>query len=683
MRTSLLLHFRLLIALLFWAAAGPAQALEEGPPVHTQIATARLISENQFFIPGKPFFVALHLSLPEGWHTYWQNPGDSGLPGTIEWSLPESFTAGEIHWPVPERIEWQGITSFGYAKDAYLLVPVIPGAEYEGDAVLTAQARWLVCKDICIPEKADISIRLRARPGISPVPDPLFEKLIARVPKPHGGNLSFGVDGQEVVLSVPGAMRAGRRKAPVEFFPLTMGIIGNGTPTRILPDEDRTYLVFSKGGKQEAKELKGVLRVDKEAWQVDAPFDPELKAPAAYSGDDAVSEQNLIIILLFAMLGGIILNAMPCVFPILSLKVLKLVNYAQTSRRIALNHGLAYTAGIVSSFLLVAGVLIALQKGGESIGWGFQLQSPLFVTAMIFLLFLVGLNLSGIFSVASFAGNVGHERASRDTLSGTFLTGALATLVATPCTAPFMATALGYALTQSPFIALLVFAALGLGLALPYLLISLVPALAHILPRPGAWMERFRQLLAFPIYGTMVWLFWVLGLQTSPAGIAAALSGLLILGMMVWVFQLGIGRGGKFALLGILALGLFYALSMSRDGTPERMSEISAAPYSKKTLDDLLSRKQAVFVDATAAWCLTCKVNEAVALSSDKVQAHFARNGIVILVADWTKSDPEVTEFLKSHQRQGVPLYVYYSKQGKVTLLPQLLTPSIVVEQTR
>lgn len=684
MRILTLLHVCFLITLLWAAVASPALALEEGPPVKIQIATAQLVSENKFFIPGEPFFVALHLSLPEGWHTYWQNPGDSGLPSTIEWFLPEGFTAGEIHWPAPKRIEWQGITNFGYSRDAYLLAPITSDVNYEGDAILTAQASWLVCKDICIPEKAEVSLRLRAKPDYAPTPDPLFEKIIAQVPKPHRGRLFFGVADKEVVLSVPGAMSDERKKEPIEFFPLTMGIINNGTPTRIMSDADHSYLIFNKGGKQDAQELKGVIRTGEEAWQIEASFDPGLKPPVTYDEDADGPEKNIFTILFFAVLGGIILNAMPCVFPILSLKVLKLVNYAQTSRRIAVSHGLAYTFGVIASFLLVASALIALQKGGESVGWGFQLQSPLFVTAMIFLLFLVGLNLSGIFTISFIGGNVGHEHASKDSLSGTFLTGVLATLVATPCTAPFMATALGYALSQPPMIALVIFAALGFGLALPYLLIGIIPAFAHLLPRPGAWMERFRQFLAFPIYATMVWLFWVLSLQTNAAGLAAALSGLVILAMIVWICQLGIKPGNKFVLILLLGFGLVYALFISRgEYTFETMGEVSVAPYSKKTLDDMLGQKQAVFVDATAAWCLTCKVNEAVALSSPKVHEHFVKNNIIMLVADWTKSDPEVTEFLKSHQRQGVPLYVYYSKDGKATILPQLLTPSIVIEQTQ
>ncbi|MFO1242149.1 MAG: protein-disulfide reductase DsbD family protein [Rickettsiales bacterium] len=672
----------LFLVLLCLLVSFKANAAYEGQPVQIQVATARLVAEHDAFIPGEPFFVALHLSLPEGWHTYWQNPGDSGLPTEITWSLPTGVTAGKIHWPVPERVEWQGIVNYGYSKDAYLLVPITADKNFEGDALLTAHANWLVCKDICIPESADVSIRLRANPDFSPLPDSLFESLIEELPKPYTTEVYYGMDDKHIFIALPENMtRFLKDPNDIEFFPLTTGLTSNAKPPKIVQG-DHNYLVFERGGVQDPARLKGVIKVGEDAWKINAAYDHSLHLAEETAGKKEASSESATFLtaILFALLGGIILNAMPCVFPILSLKVIKLISYANHSRGVAARHGFAYTAGILISFLIVAGTLAALKHTGLEIGWGFQLQSPFFVTSMIFLLFLVGLNLSGIFNLPSIGGLLGHKKASEDNYAGSFFTGVLATLVATPCTAPFMATALGFALTQSLPVSFIIFLALGFGMALPYLAVSLIPALANHLPKPGPWMERLRQFLAFPIYATLVWLLWVLTLQSGPSGVAAALSGLVVLALIVWILGLNIGWAKRLAVTACLLIVLVYTLFTSRgDYTYDTMQDISVAPYSEKILNSLLANKQPVFVNATAAWCLTCKVNETVALSSPKVHEHFKKMNVSVLVADWTKADPEVTKFLETHQRQGVPLYVYYAADGSQTVLPQLLTPSIII----
>lgn len=676
----------IVVSLVWLMGSHPAMAAYEGTPVQIQVASASLVAEQDSFVPGEPFFVALHLSMPEGWHTYWQNPGDSGLPASINWSVPNAFTTGNIHWPVPERIEWQGIVNYGYSNDVYLLVPVTAPENFEGDALLTAHATWLVCKDICIPESADVSIRLRAKPDAEPANDKLFEKLIRGLPKPYKSDLHFGINESSVFLTLPHHFtRFARKEGSVSFFPLTPSVVSSATLPQ-LKKSSQSILVFGKGGAQDATRLEGVLKIGDEAWQVKANYDGALRLveETEKEATPAQGDSEFLSALLFALLGGLILNAMPCVFPILSLKALKLVSIASQSRTAAARHGFAYTAGVILCFLLIAAILIALKEGGREIGWGFQLQSPFFITLMIFLLFLIGMNLSGFFTIPSIGANLGGKKASGDNLSGSFFTGVLATLVATPCTAPFMAAALGYALSQPAVVSLVIFFALGLGMALPYLTISLIPALAQKLPKPGIWMEHFKQFLAFPIYATVVWLLWVLTLQAGATGIGAALSGMVIIAFMIWLSTLNLRPHFKLILIPVLLFGLVNTLFISRgDYTYDTMQDVGAAPYSEKILAALRAERQPVFVNATASWCLTCKVNETVALSSTNVHEHFRKNNIAVLVADWTKADPEITRFLESHGRSGVPLYVYYAPDGRTKILPQLLTPSIVIEQTR
>lgn len=676
--------FSLLILCSAW---NPVHAAYQGTPVQIQVASASLVAPQDSFVPGEPFFIALRLTMPDGWHTYWQNPGDSGLPATITWSMPEGFSAGKIHWPVPERIEWQGIVNYGYSKEAYLLVPITAPAQYEGDALFTAHANWLVCKDICIPESADVSLRLRAKMDAPDAEDPLFDKLMDSLPNTYKDDLFFGSNENNVFITLPQSFtRYVRDESNVDFFPLTSSVVGTATLPRLIKST-QSILVFDKGGAQDATRLEGVLRLGEDAWQIKANYDGALHLlEEKNEKENAVPEEKsgFLTAFLFALLGGLILNAMPCVFPILSLKALKLVSIASHSRSIAARHGFAYTAGVILSFLAIAMLLLILKEGGREIGWGFQLQSPFFVTLMIFLLFLVGLNLSGLFTLPSIGANFGNRKSSEENYSGSFFTGVLATLVATPCTAPFMAAALGYALSQSAIVSLVIFFALGLGMALPYLLISLVPALARGLPKPGVWMEHFKQFLAFPIYATVAWLLWVLALQAGPTGIAAALSGMVILAFAVWISTLTLRDPVKLLLMPLLLVGVIYTLFIARgEYTYDTMQDVGAAPYSEKILTSLRAEKQRVFVNATAAWCLTCKVNETVALSSPKVHEHFKKNNIAVLVADWTKADPEITRFLESHNRQGVPLYVYYAADGSTKILPQLLTPSSIIEQTQ
>jgi thiol:disulfide interchange protein len=390
--------------------------------------------------------------------------------------------------------------------------------------------------------------------------------------------------------------------------------------------------------------------------------------------------------MLFAMLGGVILNLMPCVFPILSLKALAIAKKSAQNPHFVRMQGLSYTAGVVVSFLVLAGVLIALQLAGQQVGWGYQMQSPHFVLAMTYILFVVGLMLSGVFVLPSLFANAGGGLAAKDNVSGTFFTGVLATLVATPCTAPFMAPALGFALTQSPPVALLVFTSLGFGLALPYLLISFYPPLLRWLPKPGVWMERFKQFLAFPMYGSAAWMLWVLAQQTGEGGLAIALAGIVLVGFFLWVWSAARSKVMKFlALVAMLATviasfqTMVPSLPLPKSGTDETI-KMQHEVYDADALQELLAKERPVFVNATAAWCITCKINERSSLKNSRVRAALAEKGVTYMVADWTNEDPKITALLTQFGRSGVPLYILYAPGQEPKLLPQILTPGIVLD---
>lgn len=385
---------------------------------------------------------------------------------------------------------------------------------------------------------------------------------------------------------------------------------------------------------------------------------------------------SLAVVLLFALLGGIILNLMPCVFPILSIKVLSFTTTHQSIRSRHI-HGLAYTAGVVLSFVAIAILMLALRAAGESIGWGFQLQSPLFVVFLVYLFFVMGLGLSGYLEIGSNLMGLGQLSKHQEGIMSSFMTGVLATTIASPCTAPFMGPALGFAIAQPAYVALLVFAFLGLGMALPFILLAWIPGLTKRLPRPGAWMDTFKQFLAFPLYITAVWLLWVAGRQTSMDVAAAVIAGLVLLVMGLWIWKQSVRPAGKLMAIAVLGAALAApVVTLSEDG-----EETAFETYSSQRLAELRATDQPVFINLTADWCITCLVNERVALSSEKIVQLMDEQGIVYLKGDWTNSDPQITALLNKFQRSGVPLYLVYPRSsGPAQILPQILSESVVIE---
>ncbi len=663
----------LLVLLLSGAAAQATASLVTTPHVR-----AELVSEASAVQAGRPFWVALRFTLQPGWHIYWKNPGDSGEAPRIRWQLAAGFSAGEIQWPAPERLPVGPLMNFGYSGEAWLPVLITPPARIDAPTVnLRATATWLVCKEDCIPERGEFALTLPA--GIaSPSPlSPVFEALRDRLPRPLPGT-NWSAEAGTLRLHLGGLAADGLRD--VWFFPEDYGVLEHAA-AQVLSREGRTPVLTLRPGQAGPAPngpLRGVLVTTRvgpagtltESWTVQAV---PATATAATSG--------LLLAMLMALGGGLLLNLMPCVFPVLALKALHLVQHAHADPVGTRLSGLAFTAGVLLSFLALAGVLLALRAGGEAVGWGFQLQSPAFVAGLAWLMLALGLWLSGVWSLGGAWMGLGQDLTARAGHGGAFFTGVLAVVVATPCTAPFMGAALGFALAQPAAVALTVFLTLGLGLALPWLAVALFPAMGHWLPRPGPWMARFKQLMAFPLYATAAWLIWVLAQQTDAQGLGLALAGLVGVGLLVWM--MGQGRGRLTAVLALSGLALLVGLAREiRPATAIETADVAGhwEAYDAARLAQLRAQRQPVLVNFTAAWCITCQVNERIALDTPAVRQAMAQAGVVRMKADWTRHDPTLTRILEAHGRSGVPLYLLYPAGGGTPeVLPAVLTEALVL----
>ncbi|WP_248679451.1 protein-disulfide reductase DsbD family protein [Sinimarinibacterium sp. CAU 1509] len=688
--------------LLPWLSALLLGSLATSPlhaaPVSTPEVEAELIAENTALVPGENW-VALRLRPTPEWHVYWRNPGDSGIPTKLQWTLPDGVTAGEIQWPYPHAESLGDLTNYGYSTETLHLVPLTVSPDLSAKTLtLKATASWLACRDVCVPGKVDLSLSLpfAAQTHANPDWTPNFAAARAQLPQPaHDWPAAFSVDGGSVSLRIEADQLLGAEH--LAFFPYANDLVNHAAPARIAHDSDtavRLSQSLSEYFVDPPETVDGVLVVERDgqsrAWEIQARpgtvamvSEPELRAPpaagiSASTATPAVAP-GFLLVLLFALLGGLVLNLMPCVFPVLSLKALSLVkggNHDASERR---RQVYAYTVGVVASCVLVAAAMIGLRSAGEAVGWGFQLQSPVFIGILAYVMFALGLSLSGAAQFGMGLMGLGSGLAARPGLSGSFFTGVLAVVVASPCTAPFMGTAMGYAMTQPTYVALTVFATLGLGLALPFLLIGWFPQLAALLPKPGAWMELFKQFMAFPLYLTVVWLLWVLVRQTDAQMMARVMMGLVLIAFAMWLWN----RSGPLSAslkLGALAaaIGLLFVAPVASIGGPNHGD--TAEAWSPQRVAELRADGRTIFVDFTADWCLTCKVNERVALKSSRVEQLFTDRDVAVLVGDWTRSDPAITAELARFGRNGVPLYLVYVRGGEPKMLPQLLTPEIVAK---
>lgn len=705
----------------------PAVSAAASAVVSRDHLRVQLLSEYEQLRPGQPLTLGLRLEHDPHWHTYWVNPGDSGLPTRFRWSLPEGVEAGPILWPIPKRFDLPGLVNLGYDGRTILLSELRLPADWPVGRPLAIRLRadWLICELECIPGDAELELELpvgdHARASAHAETLTRARDALPR-PAPAAWTARYAVREGAVDLVLSGDLAPLSALDDPEVFVANPQVVAYGGVSQRRSSE-RVELRFAKNDfytePPEALELVWVGRAGdagRIGLSVRAAFDaglpeldlpvpaaggvaslaptlapaPEAEAPARPPGPDTPS---LLRALLLALLGGVLLNLMPCVFPVLSLKALSLAESGAdlaTARR----HAWAYTAGVVSSFALLGLAVVLLRAGGQALGWGFQLQSAWFVAALAYLMFLIGLNLSGVVGFGAGWTGLGQGLTERRGWQGAFFTGVLACVVASPCTAPFMGSALGYAVQQPTPHALAVFIALGLGLALPFLLIGLVPALARRLPRPGHWMDLFKQVLAFPMYLTAVWLLWVLGQQTDLDTVAIVLVGAVVLSFGLWWREriryhepkasIRVQRALAWTLV-VLALSPVLWLGRGEAEPTSASTAASAAvpfePYRPERLAALRAAGTPVLVNMTAAWCATCKVNERVALSSTEFRDTLARRGIVYMKGDWTHRDAAITEFLQQFGVAGVPLYVLYPRgTGAPEVLPQILTPGTVRE---
>jgi thiol:disulfide interchange protein DsbD len=713
----------LFLALLVAGSTAPTFALS-GNVVGAPNVRARLESAVRGVGPGQSFRVALVLDLGAGWHTYWRNPGDSGRATRIAWTLPAGFRAGPIEWPAPHRFVLAPLVNFGYANTAVYLVPIQAPARLRaaGPVTLRADASWLVCSDVCIPESAKLTLTLPTRPTPGPA-DPaaaaLFARAIGALPRPATGSIGATMRDGRIVVRLGADVRPSLAAArSLRFVPYEDGMIEYAAPQRVRREGGAIELSMQPGFQPHSGPLRGLV-IANQAGGAAAPSrvalaiapmltvmaaaTPRVTAAGSATPSSAMRSSAtpepatparsaaaaLWPLAGLALLGGLILNLMPCVLPVLSIKAVSLVEQAGRHPREVRHKGLAFGGGVVSSMLALAAVLIALRAGGAGVGWGFQLQSPRFVTLMSYLLLLVGLNLSGVFEFGGAFADVG-ERLTRDGgVRGSFFTGVLTTLVASPCTAPFMATAVGIALTESAPRALTIFAALGVGLSLPVVAISFAPWMRRALPRPGPWMLTFRQLLAFPMYASVAWLLWVLSQQTSATGFAAALGGVVLIGLAAWGLRESKGRARRLAtivaiaaLIAAVALPLAYQPARADAAAPAGAANTGGwIPYDPARVALLRAQARPLFIDFTARWCLTCLVNERTVLEDPAVRAYLRARHVTLMRADWTDGDPRITRALARFGRAGVPLYVAYGDTPgprRARILPQILTARIV-----
>ena len=692
---------RALFAALPFVLTLPASALPGGAAtVTTEQVRAELVAHApQGVVPGQPLWLGLAIEHQPHWHTYWKNPGDSGLPTTLQWTLPDGFKPGEIEWPTPARLPIGPLMNYGYEGRLLLPVKVEVPSGYAADTLkVKLRADWLVCKDVCIPEGGDFALDIPVASAFAARAAD-FEAAAAAKPRPLPdvrATATVAADGLSLVIEgLPGAW-AGKA---IEFFPEAPGVLDNALPRPARWDGQRwtVRVPLSDQRIDSPARMDAVLAAAGEKAGVRVGFDiagawpapgttpkpAAMPAPAA-----ATPPLGLGLALLFALVGGAILNLMPCVFPVLSLKVLGFASHADDRRALALG-GIAYTAGVVLSFVALAGALLALRAGGEQLGWGFQLQSPAVIAVLAALFTLIGLNLAGVFEFGSVLPSSLASLQARHPMVDSFLTGVLAVAVASPCTAPFMGASLGFAVTLPSVQALAVFAALGLGMALPYLAASLWPGLARLLPRPGAWMARFKVLMAFPMFATVIWLVWVIGQQIGIDGASALLAVLLALAFIAWALGTpgigGIGRAA-FGAIGVLSLAaalswMLPTLQASAATAPARSGEAGSAwePWSEQRVAELRAAGKPVFVDFTAAWCVTCQYNKRTTLADAAVMADFAARGVVLMRADWTRRDPAITAALAGFGRNGVPVYALYGRDGA----PQILSEILSVREVR
>ncbi len=686
-------RFQLIFALIAAFAAAPlaCAASNSADVAHLHV---QLVFPNQNLNTGAPVNAGLYFKLESGWHVYWKNAGDSGEPPRIQWTLPTGITASAMQFPAPARLPLGPLMDFGYENEVLFPFTVQAAATTKTDsAILHAKVDWLVCREVCIPGKAELDQNVNVVSGtpvvnfISPGDQQLWARLANQLPQalPSSDTAIF----QSTLTGFRLAVTTGQRETHAEFFPEDEDILDNPAPQTVTPTVAGFVLDLKKDANLATNpaQLKGVLELAGGRNYEIVAMPGTVAAPPA---PPAFSFGALASTAFFAFLGGLLLNLMPCVFPVLFLKGLALVNSGTEERHKLRSHGLVYTAGILVSFWALVGALLGLRAAGATLGWGFQFQSPVFLALMAALLFFLGLSLAGQFDIGLTLTSAGGSLAAKQGYAGSFFTGVLAVIVATPCTAPFMGAAIGYALAQPAAATFTIFTALALGLAAPYVALTLQPAWTRVLPKPGAWMDILKQAVSVPIFGTVIWLTWVVADAYGANLLLALLFIFLLLAVAGWF--LGRWPAQRWATLVavLILLTTLVAcitapseLATAPDQLSSKRSEARSAwqPWSADAVQHALAAGQPVFVDFTASWCLSCQVNERVALSQPEVMQAFGERNVALFKADWTREDPAITQELTVLGRSGVPVYALYAPgENNPRLLPQVLTPGIVLD---
>lgn len=653
---------------------------------------ATLVAESQQVQAGQSVTLAFVMNPKPTWHGYWENPGDAGIGMSFDWKLPDGITAGRAQYPVPDTLLISGIMNYIYKGDYAVLVNLVVSEKVKpGPLPISVKSEWLACTDeVCVPEQDELSINLQVvGPDAAVSLNNAFNAYREALPRQLGSAATFTVKDDLFRLSVP--FPANIDVETPYFFIKEDGIVDYAAPQKVNRDGDKLIIETAARG-DALQNISGVVKIGPSSgFSVKAASgDVEMSGtPLIASGDggnftgggDQSKASLLFIALGGAIVGGLLLNLMPCVFPILSLKAISLAK-AGGNETIVRRDALAYTAGVVIVATALGGLLLALRASGAAVGWAFQLQDPKIIFVLLALVTAIGFNLAGLFELPNV--NFGNKLAAKDGAVGSFWTGALAAFVATPCTGPFMAAALGATIVLPPIAALIIFAGLGVGLALPFLLIAFVPAIRNRLPKPGAWLDSFRKIMAIPMFLTAIGLIWLLGRQIGTDALGLSLIFLLLVTLILWWFgggqMKGLSRGAlTTGALTAAIIGGVLLLPNAEAMDDQKVASASSAtlpsePFSEAKLSELRASNQPVFAYFTADWCITCKANEAAAVQRQETADAFAEADVAVLMGDWTRPDPEISKFLEKHGRAGVPLYLYYAPGEEPVILPQILT---------
>lgn len=689
-RLRVMLILTLVMTLVAFCTRGDAQSSATAPHLRVSLVADRTAVTPDPTHRTVPPHVGLLFDLDPEWHIYWTNAGDSGEPPTVQWSLPEGVSVGPLQFPAPKRLPLGPLMDFGYESQVLFPAELHVTQSVSSPIAIAADVRWLVCRQACIPGKAHLTLELPTGTGTPSSAASLFQKSFAAQPR------VLPAQAKTIFTRVPGgfqlAVLTGKRISDAQFFPADQSVIANAAPQPVTARRDGAVIALKQDENLQAtpRALNGVVLLeDGTSYFVRAEQGTIPAAPLTASVG-----AGMLRYVMFALVGGILLNLMPCVFPVLFIKALALVQSSTAERRAMRVQGLAYTAGILVSFWIVVAILLALRAGGQQLGWGFQFQSPVFVAMISLLLFFLGLSLAGMFEIGLSVTSAGSSLANKHGLAGSFFTGVLAMVVATPCAAPFLGAAIGFALTQPSVVAFVVFTTLGVGLALPYLLLAFQPAWTRLLPKPGAWMEMLKQATAVPVFGTVIWLVWVFAQLAGATALIGLLSAFLLLAVAGWVLGRWPARlPATMTAVVILVLAVaapVYAVrtfamqtsSIAAGGVGRADHTRAWQPFTPDVVAQYQAQGKPVFVDFTADWCLSCQVNERVVLERPEVLSKLQDGKVALVRADWTRHDEDIARALASLGRSSVPTYALYpgTPGAPARVLPEVLTPNTVLD---